>query len=77
MSDAQQSPLAIEALISDRLQDLKLTPVELVRRCRYKNLSKGLRRLAGVRAGHFDNFVDADIEPTQLVTGLREVREIE
>ena len=42
MSDAQQSPLAIEALISDRLQDLKLTPVELVRRCGYKKLLKGL-----------------------------------
>ena len=54
MSESQQSPLAIEALISDRLQDLKLTPVELVRRCGYKNLSKGLRRLAGARAGYFD-----------------------
>ena len=54
MSQSQQSPLAIEALIADRLRDLKLTPVELVRRCGYKNLSKGLRRLAGVRAGYFD-----------------------
>ena len=54
MSDAQQSPLAIEALIAGRLQDLKLTPVELVRRCGYKNLSKGLRRLEGVREGYFD-----------------------
>ena len=54
MSDSQQSPLAIEVLIAGRLQDLKLTPVELVRRCGYKNLSKGLRRLAGLRAGYFD-----------------------
>ena len=53
MSDSQQSPLAIEALIAGRLQDLKLTPVELVRRCGYKNLSKGLRRLAGRSRGLF------------------------
>jgi len=37
MSEAQQLALAIEALIAGRLQDLKLTPVELVRRCGYKN----------------------------------------
>ena len=54
MSEAQQSALAIEALIACRLQELKLTPVELVRRCGYKNLSKGLRRLEGVREGYFD-----------------------
>ena len=53
MSEAQQLPLAIEALIAGRLQELKLTPVELVRRCGYKNLSKGLRRLEGVREGYF------------------------
>ena len=54
MSEAQPSQLAIEALIAGRLRDLELTSVELVRRCGYKNLSKGLRRLAGVRAGYFD-----------------------
>ena len=57
MSQSQQPELAIEALISGRLQDLKLSPVELIRRCGYKNLSKGLRRLAGVRAGYFDGQV--------------------
>ena len=54
MSDSQHSPLGIEVLIAGRLAELKLTPVELVRRCNYKNISKGLRRLEGVREGYFD-----------------------
>ena len=41
MSDSQHSPLAIEALIAGRLRDLKLTPVELISRCDYTNVSKG------------------------------------
>ena len=49
MSDAQQSPLPIEALISDRLQDLKLTPVKFVRRCGYKKLSKTKARISAKR----------------------------
>ena len=49
-----QSPLAIEALITGRLRELKLSPVELVRRSGYKNVDKGLRRLDAVRAGYFD-----------------------
>ena len=54
MSDSLHSPFAIEALIAARLQDLKLTPVELVRRDGYKNVSKGLRRLEALREGHFE-----------------------
>ena len=37
--------LPIEALVSDRCKELGLRPVELIQRCGYKNISKGLRRL--------------------------------
>ena len=42
MSDVE---LPIKTLITGRCNDLALRPVELVRRCGYKNISKGLRRL--------------------------------
>jgi hypothetical protein len=33
---------------------LNLRPVELIRRCAYRNISKGLRRLESLSHGHFD-----------------------
>jgi hypothetical protein len=48
---AQPSNLPINELISSRCNELDIGPVELVRRCGYKNLSKGLRRLEDLRGG--------------------------
>ena len=45
--------LPIKTLISNRCDDLSLRPSELVRRCGYKNISKGLRRLESVQQGCF------------------------
>ena len=45
MSDEQ---LPIETLVSSRCKELGLRPVELIRRCGYKNASKGLRRLEDI-----------------------------
>ena len=53
MPEIPQQQLAIEALVRDRCHQLGLRPVELVRRCGYQNVSKGLRRLEQLRAGDF------------------------
>ena len=53
MSETPQQQLAIEALVRGRCHELGLRPVELVRRCGYQNVSKGLRRLEQLRAGDF------------------------
>src|SRR6476469_9328012 len=53
MSEVQQQALAIETLVRGRCEELGLKPVELVRRCGYQNVSKGLRRLEQLRAGDF------------------------
>ena len=53
MSEVHQQTLAIETLARDRCEELGLKPVELVRRCGYQNMSKGLRRLEQLRAGDF------------------------
>ena len=45
--------LPIKTLISNRCDELSLRPSELVRRCGYKNVSKGLRRLEDICRGHF------------------------
>ena len=45
--------LPIKTLISNRCDELSLRPPELVRRCGYKNTSKGLRRLESVTQGCF------------------------
>jgi hypothetical protein len=45
--------LPIKTLISNRCDELSLRPSELVRRCGYKNIAKGLRRLESVRQGYF------------------------
>ena len=42
MSDPE---LPITVLISRRCEELHLRPGELVRRCGYQNITKGLRRL--------------------------------
>jgi hypothetical protein len=46
--------LPIKTLISNRCDELNLRPSELVRRCGYKNISKGLRRLESVQQGCFN-----------------------
>jgi hypothetical protein len=45
--------LAIETLVRSRCEQLGLTPVDLVRRCGYQNVSKSLRRLEQLCAGDF------------------------
>jgi hypothetical protein len=42
---AGEAPLAIQILIEDRSQELGLGRSQLVQRCGYKNISKGIRRL--------------------------------
>ena len=44
MSETRQT-LAIESLVRRRCMELGLSQPELTRRCGYKNISKGLRRL--------------------------------
>jgi hypothetical protein len=53
MSEVHQQTLPIETLVRDRCEELGLKPVELVRRCGYQNMSKGLRRIEQLRAGDF------------------------
>jgi hypothetical protein len=54
MSDiAREEVLPIDRLIARRLAVLNLSSVMLVERCGYSNISKGLRRLASLRAGDF------------------------
>ena len=50
MSDEQ---LPINTLVSNRCRELGLRPTELIRRCGYKNVSKGLRRLEHFCQGNF------------------------
>jgi hypothetical protein len=51
---ARPSGLPIDELISSRCNELDIGPVELIRRCGYKNLAKGLRRLEDLRRGEFE-----------------------
>ena len=53
MSVTEQQTLAIEALVRRRCNELGLTQPELIRRCRYQNVSKGLRRLEQLYSGDF------------------------
>jgi hypothetical protein len=46
-------PLAIELLIAERSTGLGLTPVALVRKAGFKNVTKGLRRLEQLCIGDF------------------------
>jgi hypothetical protein len=48
---AQPSNHPIDELISSRCLELDVGPVELVRRCGYKNIAKGLRRLEQLHRG--------------------------
>jgi len=45
------SSLPIDELISSRSNELGIGPVDVVRRCGYKNIAKGLRRLEDLRRG--------------------------
>jgi hypothetical protein len=47
----QEAPLAIQILIEDRSRNIGLSRSELVRRCGYKNIAKGIRRLDQLYAG--------------------------
>jgi hypothetical protein len=49
--------LPLSILIRERSQELKLGRSELVARCGYKNISKGLRRLDQVYAGDLDKAI--------------------
>ena len=53
MSETQKQTLAIEALVRRRCDELGLTQPELIRRCEYQNVSKGLRRLEQLCSGDF------------------------
>ena len=64
MSEEQ---LPINTLVSNRCRELGLRPVELVRRCGYKNVSKGLRRLEHFCQG---NFTGSDTLIRTLPTAL-------
>ena len=48
-----QGTLPIEDLIRNQCEGLGLRPTDLVRRCGYQNISKGLRRLEELRVGNF------------------------
>jgi hypothetical protein len=55
--------LAIQILINDRCQELGLSRSELVRRCGYRNITKGIRRL--------DELYEGDLQrTTSLLSGL-------
>ncbi|MEW5965266.1 MAG: hypothetical protein AB1749_17105 [Pseudomonadota bacterium] len=43
--------LAITELVDRRRRELGLTPADLIRNCGYRNVAKGLRRLAQLRSG--------------------------
>lgn len=47
----REHPLAITDLVDRRRRELGLTPADLVRKCGYGNVAKGLRRLAQLRSG--------------------------
>jgi hypothetical protein len=47
-------PLPTVVLLNERCADLKLKPADLVRRCGYKNITKGLRRLDEFRGCDFE-----------------------
>jgi hypothetical protein len=44
MPESQQQTMAIETFVRGRCKELGLSRNELIRRCGYKNISKGLRR---------------------------------
>ncbi len=50
----QCKTLAIDDLIRSRCRELGLSSAELIRRCGYANVSKGLRRLEQLGSGEFD-----------------------
>jgi hypothetical protein len=59
----EEAPLAIQILIDERCRERDLSRSELVRRCGYKNVSKGLHRL--------DELYGGDLQrTTHLLAGL-------
>jgi hypothetical protein len=59
----REAPLAIQILINGRCRKLGLSRWELVRRCGYRNLTKGIRRLDELLAGDLQR-------TTSLISGL-------
>jgi hypothetical protein len=59
----EEAPLAIQVLIEDRSRELELSRSEVVRRCGYKKITKGIRRLDALYAGDLK-------ETTFLIAGL-------
>jgi hypothetical protein len=53
VTDIQENTFPINALVSRRCNELGLSPAQLIRRCGYGNVSKGLRRLDQLRTGDF------------------------
>jgi hypothetical protein len=53
MPESQQQTMAIETFVRGRCKELGLSRNELIRRCGYKNISKGLRRLDQLYSGEF------------------------
>lgn len=83
MSPVNQHVLPIEALIGSRLEELGLRPVDVVRACGYKNVSKGLRRLEALRAGYFSSssfLVSAlpailDVDPKEIERAISDTEQ--
>jgi hypothetical protein len=59
----REALLAIQILINDRRRELGLSRPELVRRCGYRNITKGIRRLDELLAGGLQR-------TTSLLSGL-------
>lgn len=69
MSENEKSLLAIMGLIARRCEELGLRPSHLVKRCGYKNVSRGLRRLQKLSAGDLKG-------ASGLITGLPSALEL-
>ena len=81
--------LPIQALICNRSDELGLSAVELVRRCSFKNIAKGLRRLEQLCQGNFRRSlgliaglpvaleVPGEVVKTAIEASQRQLREAE
>ena len=64
--------LPIAEFVEHRRRDIGLGKADLVRRCGYKNLSKGLRRLDALYAGEFEGAA-----PAAIICRLAEALEVD
>jgi hypothetical protein len=73
---SRKGPLPIELLISRRLAEHGIRPLDLVRKCGYANLAKGLRRLEEVYTGNLARAAHLiEALPTSLDLPADQVRE--